>query len=109
MSKGETLIWTGENLADVKRFYRHVAQYPAEPKERFPRDASQHPDNLHLEIDGQTVIAAKGDTLVKDDEGKVSVRQTARTRPVALAPPTTGEVVEVREVSKSTKKTKGSR
>jgi hypothetical protein len=80
-----SIIWTGKNLADVRRFHPDVAHYPAGPKDTFPRDASQHPDNLHVDADGHTLIAAIGDTLTKDTEGRITVEQTGKARPVATS------------------------
>jgi hypothetical protein len=92
--------WTGKNLADVKKLHKDVAHYPAEgkpkgfvslrvgdtppvPYSEVPRDWSQHPDNLHLEVDGRTLIAALGDTITKDADGNITVEPTGKERPKA--------------------------
>jgi hypothetical protein len=85
MPKGKTdsIEWTGKNLAEVKRFHKNVAHYPREKGDESYRDASQHPDNLHLtREDGTTLIAALGDTITKDADGRITVEQTGK-RPVA--------------------------
>lgn len=82
--KTESIKWTGKNLAEIKRVYKNAAHYPREAGDESYRDASQHPDNLHLtNEDGTTLVAAVGDTITKDAEGRVTVQQTAAKRPVA--------------------------
>ena len=81
--------WTGKNLAEIKKLHKDVAHYPVEkgkvegevPSEEVYRDWSQHPDNLHIEADGRTLIVALGDTITKDENGRITVEQTAKERP----------------------------
>lgn len=77
------VIWTGKNLADVKRLAKDVAHHPADKDKELPRDWSQHPDNLHVEVDGRTLIAAIGDTIAKDADGNVTIEHTGKARPKA--------------------------
>ena len=70
--------WTGKNLADVKKVHPKVHHYPREKGDDLYRDASQHPDNLHLEVDGRTVVVYLGDTITKDADGNVSVERTGK-------------------------------
>lgn len=82
-SEAGRIIWTGKNLADVRKFHKDVEHYPREEGDNSYRDPSQHHDNLHIEAQGQTLIAAPGDTLVRDRLGRVWVQETAVRRPEA--------------------------
>lgn len=90
----DSIKWTGKNLAEVKRFHKDVAHYPRAEGDASYRDASQHPDNLHLTTkDGATIIVALGDTITKDDDGQITVQQTAKQRPAATGQHGPGRVV----------------
>lgn len=79
-----SIKWTGKNLAEVKRLHKDVAHHPTgKDEDQMPRDWSQHADNLHVEVDGRTLIAALGDTITKDADGNVTVEPTGKQRPVA--------------------------
>lgn len=86
---GESIVWTGKNLADVRKFHKDVQHYPDDPNAApHYRDASQHPDNLHVTTDdGHTLIVAKGDTIARDAEGRLTVMQTGHERPTATGLP----------------------
>jgi hypothetical protein len=74
MPKSNEVVWTGKNLAEIKKLHRDVAHYPEAEGEDFPRDASQHPDNLHIATDeGHTLVLGIGDALAKDKDGNLSV------------------------------------
>ena len=76
--------WTGKNLAEVRRFHKDVAHFPRKEGDESYRDASQHPDNLHVtREDGSTLVVALGDTLVRDRQGRLWVQETATERPQA--------------------------
>ena len=82
-----SIKWTGKNFAEVKALHKSVAHYPASAKgEAYYRDATQHPDNLHLEVEGRTLIAAVGDTITKDAGGRITVQPTGK-RPTASGTP----------------------
>ena len=76
----KSVKWTGKNLSEIKKFHRDVAHYPIDPEDdgpQAPRDASQHPDNLHVHgKDGTTSIARVGDTITKDAAGRITVTST---------------------------------
>jgi hypothetical protein len=85
-ASSESVTWTGKNLAEVKRFHKAVAHYPRSEEEGDDgyRDASQHPDNLHLEReDGTTLIAAPGDAIGRDAAGNLTVTPGEGERPKA--------------------------
>lgn len=98
MKKGakQSVKWTGKNLAEVKRLHKDVAHYPREKDDDSYRDASQHPDNLHLtREDGTTLVAAPGDTITRDASGMLAVVQGQGRRPVATGRHGTGSVIDV--------------
>lgn len=90
-----SIKWTGKNLAEVKKVHKDVKHYPRAAGDDLYRDASQHPDNLHLEVDGRTLILAVGDTLTKDSEGQLTVQQTGTKRPTATGRHGSGRVIDV--------------
>src|SRR3954467_13527015 len=84
------VVWTGKNLAAVKKIHRHVAHHPEKAREApYFRDWTQHPDNLHITTDeGHTVVAEIGDALVRSADGRISVEKARRPRAQrALRPP----------------------
>lgn len=87
--------WTGTNLAEVKKLHAKVSHYPRADGDDLYRDASQHPDNLHLEVDGMTLIAAVGDTITKDADGAITVQQTGTKRPTPTGRHGSGRVHDV--------------
>jgi hypothetical protein len=83
--------WTGKNLAEIKKIAKHAAHYPEDPKApAHPRDWSQHPDNLHVEDGGRTLILGIGDTLVKGADGGLSVEKGSTPPRKLSAAPTKG-------------------
>lgn len=90
-----SIKWNGKNLAAVKKLHAKVAHHPRAAGDDLYRDPSQHPDNLHLEVDGMTVIASLGDTITKDAAGKISVQQTGTKRPTATGRHGSGRVHDV--------------
>lgn len=85
-----SIRWTGKNLAAVRAFHKDVAHYPEDPKaQAFTRDASQHPDNLHLEVDGRTLTVGIGDTITRDADGLLAVTRGGKA-PRTLSPASLG-------------------
>jgi hypothetical protein len=81
--KSDSVTWTGKNLAEVRKFHKAVAHHPRAEGDESYRDASQHPENLHLETaEGTTLVIAPGDTIMKDAKGRLLVRPNG-TRPGA--------------------------
>ena len=97
------VTWTGNNLAAVKKVYARVRHYPENPKKPHYRDWTQHPDNLHVDLEGYmasggllakgqkfaySVILEVGDSLAKDAKGNVTIVKAKTPRaPRALRPP----------------------
>ena len=106
--KAESIVWTGKNLAEVKAFHKQVAHYPREEGDDSYRDASQHPDNLHLEDEGRTLVAAPGDTITRDAKGRLAVEESDGRRPVATGRLGGGRVFDV-EAHASPRKPQGRR
>jgi hypothetical protein len=74
-TRRQSVMWSGKNLAEVRKLHRKVKHYPAKARDDFPRDYTQHPDHLHVETEeGHTLVLAPGDQLVKED-GKISVKR----------------------------------
>ena len=95
MSKAQSIVWNGKNLAAVKAFHKDVKHYPRKAGDDSYRDASQHPDNLHLEVDGRMLIAAPGDTITKDAKGGLSVVEGSGRRPAATGRHGAGRTFDV--------------
>lgn len=96
MPKPQLVVWTGKNLAAVKALHGKVAHYPRKDGDDSYRSADQHPDNLHVTTpEGHTLVVAIGDTLTKDVDGRLSVQQGAKARPVATGRHGGGRTIDV--------------
>ena len=94
-TKKDQIVWTGKNLAAVKAFHTGVAHHPRAKGDDSYRSADQHPDNLHITTEeGHTLVAALGDTLVRDRLGRVWVQETASKRPTASGRFGPGRVID---------------
>ena len=95
-----SIVWTGKNLAEVRRFHKQVAHYPRAEGDDSYRDPSQHPDNLHLtREDGTTLVAAPGDTITRGLDGLLAVVEGQGRRPTATGRFGGGRTIEVTQHS----------